>query len=115
LNAVGKAAEGVYIATGPRTTGTPAVQQMAAEFQKVVGHAPLPYELTAYDALLIVLEAMQKGGSTDPTALRDALRQLDYTGVLQQYTFGGKNQSAVDINVNKVIDGRVVPITAIRT
>jgi branched-chain amino acid transport system substrate-binding protein len=115
LNAVGKAAEGVYIATGPRTTGTPAVQQMAAEFQKVVGHAPLPYELTAYDALMIVLEAMRKGGSTDPTALRDALRQLDYKGVLQQYTFGGKNQSAVDINVNKVMDGRVVPITAIRT
>jgi branched-chain amino acid transport system substrate-binding protein len=115
LNAVGKAAEGVYIATGPRTTGTPAVQQIAAEFQKLVGHAPLPYELTAYDALMIVLEAMRKGGSTDPTALRDALRQLDYKGVLQQYTFGGKNQSAVDINVNKVMDGRVVPITAIRT
>jgi hypothetical protein len=58
---------------------------------------------------------MKAAGSTDPTALRDALRKVDYKGVLQQYTFGGKNQSAVDINVNKVTDGRVVPIAAIRT
>jgi branched-chain amino acid transport system substrate-binding protein len=115
LNAAGKTAEGVYIATGPRTTGTAAVEQVSGDFQKIDGHVPLPYELTAYDALMIVLEGMKSAGSTDPTALRDALRKLDYKGVLQQYTFAGKNQSAVDININKITDGRVVPISAIRT
>ena len=115
LNAAGKAAEGVFIATGPRTTGTPAVEQIGARFQALSGHPPLPFELIAYDALMIVLEGMKVAGSTDPTALRDALRKMDYNGVLQRYTFNGKNQSAVDINVNKVTDGRVVPLSAIRT
>jgi len=106
---------GDTIMAAPGTTGTPAVEQVSGDFQKIAGHPPLPYELTAYDALMIVLEGMKDAGSTDPTALRDALRKLDYKGVLQQYTFAGKNQSAVDININKVTDGRVVPISAIRT
>ncbi len=115
LNAVGKAAEGIYIATGPRTSGTPEIQAFTPQFQKTTGHAPLPYELTAYDALNIVLAAMQKAGSADPTAVRAAMRQLDYKGLLQEYAFNGRNQSTVVININKVSDGAVVPITSINT
>jgi branched-chain amino acid transport system substrate-binding protein len=115
LNAAGKTAEGVYIATGPRASGPPAVQAFAATFQKTAGHAPLPYELTAYDAMDVVLEAMKKAGSTDPTAIRDALRTLDFQGVLQNYAFNGSNQSSVDVNITKVTDGRVEPIVSIRT
>jgi hypothetical protein len=63
----------------------------------------------------LVLAGMQKAGSTDPTTIRDAMRTLDFKGVLQEYTFKNSNQSAIDININKITDGRVVPITAIRT
>ena len=115
LNAVGKAAEGVYIATGPRTTGTPTLEQFGQQYQNATGRAPLPYVFTGYDALMLVLEAMKKAGSTDPTAVRDAMRQLNYKGVLQEYAFDGRGQSHVDINVNKVTDGHVVPVTSIRT
>lgn len=115
LNAAAKAAEGIYIASGPRASGTPAIEAFAGPFQKATGHAPLPYELTGYDALTLVLDAMQKAGSTDPTAIRETMRTLDFKGVLQEYTFKNSNQSAIDININKVTDGRVVPIAAIRT
>jgi branched-chain amino acid transport system substrate-binding protein len=115
LNAAGKTAEGVYIATGPRTSGTPAVDGFAKAFQKSVGHAPLPYELTAYDAMNLILGAMKKAASTDPTATRDALRTLDFQGVLQEYNFHGSNQSSVDINIDKVTDGHVEPLVSIRT
>jgi branched-chain amino acid transport system substrate-binding protein len=115
LNAAGKTAEGVYIATGPRTAGTTVVEEFAATFQKSAGHAPLPYEITGYDAMTVVLAAMKKAGSTDPTATRDALRSLDFQGVLQDYAFNGTNQSSVDININKVTDGHVVPLVSIRS
>ena len=115
LNAVGKAVEGAYIATGPRTSGTPAVEEFRQQFQKVTSRAPLPYEITGYDTLNVVLAAMQQAGTTDPTAVAKALRQLDFKGVLQDYAFGGRNQSSVVINVNKVTDGLVVPVTSLRT
>jgi branched-chain amino acid transport system substrate-binding protein len=115
LNAAGKTAEGVYIATGPRTAGTTAVEEFAATFQKSAGHAPLPYEITGYDSMTVVLAAMKKAGSIDPTATRDALRSLDFQGVLQDYAFNGTNQSSVDININKVTDGHVVPLVSIRS
>lgn len=115
LNAAGKAAEGVFIASGPRASGTPAIATFAEAFQKVAGHAPLPYEMTSYDALTLVLEAMKKAGSTDGTAARDAMKSLSYKGVLQEYTFRNTNQSAIDITISQVTDGKVAPITAIRT
>ena len=98
-----------------RTAGTTAVEEFAATFQKSAGHAPLPYEITGYDAMTVVLAAMKKAGSTDPTATRDALRSLDFQGVLQDYAFNGTNQSSVDININKVTDGHVVPLVSIRS
>jgi branched-chain amino acid transport system substrate-binding protein len=115
LKPAGKAADGVFIATGPRTSGTPQVQAFSDQFQKTTGRTPLPYEMTSYDALSLVVAAMKAAGSIDPTAMRDAMRQLDYKGVLQEYTFGGRNQSSVEINITKVTDGQVVPITSIRT
>lgn len=115
LKPAAKAVDGVFIATGPRTSGTPDVQAFSEQFQKVTGRTPLPYEMTSYDALSLVVAAMKAAGSIDPTAMRDAMRKLDYKGVLQEYAFGGKNQSSVEINITKVTDGQVVPITSIRT
>jgi hypothetical protein len=65
--------------------------------------------------MTVVLAAMKKAGSTDPTATRNALRSLDFEGVLQDYAFNGTNQSSVDININKVTDGHVVPLVSIRS
>ena len=61
---------------------------------------------------MVVLEAMKKAGSIEPTVVRDTLRNLEYKGVLQDYKFAGTNQSEVVINVNEIKDGQVVMISS---
>ena len=115
LKAAGKGAEGVYVATGPTTSDSPSIRAFAQQFEKSAGHPPLPYEMIGYDNVMLVLDAMKKAGSTDPTKVRDVLRNLKYKGVLQDYKFGGTNQSEVVININEIKDGRAARINSIRT
>ena len=115
LKAAGKNAEGVYVATGSTTSDTPAIRAFSQQFEKLNGRKPLPFETTAYDSVMVVLEAMKKAGSTDPTLVRDALRKLEYKGVLQDYKFAGTNQSEVVINVNEIKDGQVKMISSLIT
>jgi branched-chain amino acid transport system substrate-binding protein len=115
LKAAGKLAEGVYVATGPQTSDTPELRAFNQEFEKTEGRSPLPYDQTGYDALMVVLEGMKKAGSTDGAKLRDALRTVEYRGVLQEYKFEGTNQSEVVINVNEIKDGRPMVINSLRT
>ena len=115
LKAAGKNAEGVYVATGSTTSDTPAIRAFSQQFEKLNGRKPLPFETTAYDSVMVVLDAMKKAGSTDPTLVRDALRKLDYKGVLQDYKFAGTNQSEVVINVNEIKDGQVKMISSLIT
>ena len=115
LKAAGKGSEGIYVATGPTTSDSPSIRDFAQQFEKAAGRPPLPYEMIGYDNVMLVLDAMKKAGSTDPTKVRDVLRNLDYKGVLQDYKFGGTNQSEVVININEIKDGRAVMINSIRT
>lgn len=115
IKAAGAAAEGTLVATGPTTTDSPKVRAFAKEFEKANGRAPLPYEMVGYDNMMLVLEAMKKAGSTDSTRVRDTMRTLEYGGLLQDYRFGGQNQSEVVINVNEIKDGRAVPVASLRT
>ena len=115
LKAAGKNVDGVFVATGATTSDTPAIRAFTQQFEKANGRKPLPFEVTAYDSVMVVLEAMKKAGSIDPTLVRDALRKLEYKGVLQDYKFAGTNQSEVVINVNEVKDGQIVMISSLIT
>jgi branched-chain amino acid transport system substrate-binding protein len=115
LKAAGKNAEGIYVATGPTTSDTPEVRAFGQQFEKAAGHPPLPYEMIGYDNVMMVLEAMKKAGSTDPTKVRDALKNLEYKGVLQTYGFHGGNQADVIININEIKDGKAVAISSMKT
>lgn len=114
IKAAGKAADGVYVATGPTTSESPALTAFSQQFQKVTGHAPLPYDMIGYDNVNLVLAAMKKAGSTDPTKVRDALRTLNFQGVLQEYKFDGTNQAEVVINVNEIRNGQARPLSSVK-
>lgn len=110
VKAAGQAAEGIYVATGPTTSDTPAIRAFAQQFEKTNGRAPMPYEMVGYDNVMLVLEAMKKAGSTESVKVAEALRKLEYKGLLQDYRFGGDNQSDVVININEIKEGRAIPI-----
>lgn len=112
LKAAGKAAEGVFVTTGPTTSDTPSMRAYAQQYEKTTGRQTLPYEVVAYDSVMLVLDAMKKAGSTDVTKVRDTLHNLEYKGVLQDYKFNGTNQSEVLVNITEIKDGRAVVLTS---
>ena len=112
MKAAGRTIEGVYLSTGPTTSESPELTAFGADLQKVTGHPALPYEVTAYDNLMMAMAAMKKAGSIDGTAVRDAMRNFQYKGLLQTYRFGSSGQSEVQININEVKNNRPVVLAS---
>lgn len=108
MKSAGRTIEGIYLSTGPTTSESPELGAFGADLQKATGHPALPYEVTAYDNLMIAMAAMKKAGSIDGTAVRDAMRNFQYKGLLQTYQFGSSGQSEVQININEVKNNRPV-------
>ena len=116
MKTAGRTVEGIYLSTGPTTSQTPELAAFGAELQKVTGHPALPYEVTAYDNLMLAIAAMQKAGSIDGTKVRDTLRDFEYKGLLQTYRFSpGNGHSIVQININEVKSGIPSVLTSTQT
>jgi branched-chain amino acid transport system substrate-binding protein len=61
---------------------TPANKAFAAEVEKLHKTTPVLQTWAGYDAMRLVLKAIGDAGSTDPTAIRDALKNVDFTNVM---------------------------------
>ncbi len=115
MKSAGKTIEGIYLSTGPTTSETPELTAFGDTFEKATGHRPLPYEVTAYDNLMLALAAFKKAGTTDGAAVRDVLRTFEYKGLLQTYQFNGKNgQSVVQININEIKNNKPVVLSSLK-
>ncbi len=112
MKTAGRTIDGIYLSTGPTTSESPELTSFDAELQKATGHPALPYEVTAYDNLMLVLAAMKQAGSIDGTKVRDTLRHFTYKGLLQTYRFDNSGQSNVQININEVKDGHPVVVSS---
>ncbi|MBS7703657.1 ABC transporter substrate-binding protein [Chelatococcus asaccharovorans] len=115
LKAAGRDMEGVYISTGPTTSSNPELDAFRAAFKAETGSDALPFSITAVDNINLLAEAMKTAGSTDPQKIADALRKLNFKGLLQTYKFDGGTQSDVVININEVKDGKVGVISSLTT
>lgn len=115
IKAAGAALDGIYISTGPTTSTSPELDAFKAQFLKDTGGQALPFSITAFDNVNLVVEAMKTSGTTDPTKLADVLRSFEYKGLLQTYRFTGGGQSEVTINVNEVKAGNVSVISSLVT
>jgi len=74
IKVAGPAAEGVY-ASGPKdTTKNPLAIAAIAEHRKVYGSEPGAFYLNAYSAMLAIVNAITKSGSTEYKGLHKALR-----------------------------------------
>ena len=115
LNAAGDATDGIYISTGPTTSSSEVLDAFNAQYEKDTGLQSLPFLVTGYDNVNLVIAAMKKAGSTDPKAVSEALKGLNYQGLLQSYNFGGDAQSDVMINIVQVEKGLVRVISSLKT
>jgi branched-chain amino acid transport system substrate-binding protein len=115
MNAAGDAIDGIYISTGPTTSTSDALDAFSAQYMEDTGLQALPYVITGYDNVNLVIAAMQAAGSIEPAAVAEAMKGLEYQGLLQSYNFGGDTQSDVVINIVRVDDGAISVISSART
>ena len=115
IEAAGDTLDGVYISTGPTTSTSAELDAFKSQFQADTGGPALPFGITAYDNVNLILEAMKKAGTTDPEKVAETLRNFEYKGLLQTYKFDNSNQSQVVINVNEVKDGNISVLSSLVT
>ena len=82
----------------------PTVQAFLAEYQKRYDAAlPNDFAATGYDAVKLIAKAINDAGSTDPQALQDALRNIEFVGVQGQFEFNEKGEGLHTMQVGRVI------------
>ena len=114
LTIAGNAAEGTYVTT-PFVFGIddPKAQQMAIAFEEMHGVAPDTWAALTYDAVGMIVEAIEKGGE-NRKAIRDHLASIDtpeegYTGITGLTYFDENGDCAKPAYVKIVKDGQFVP------
>lgn len=73
-------------------------------------HKSTPYLQTwgSYDSLRIIAQAIKAAGSTDTTAVRDAMKKLKFTTVLgKDVTFDDHNQAGKFVVLQTVKDKKI--------
>ncbi len=113
----GKVVEGVSFST--HYTAEAPVTEVSKEFldafEKKHGQAPSAFAALGFDAYLVAREAIEKAGSTDPQAIRDAIAKIqDFegaTGIITLDENGDANKSAV---IKQVKDGKFVYIETVQ-
>ena len=84
LDPVGAAAEGVTVASSigiigphlPAGAQKDAIDELTTSFEKKYGYPPPQFAQDGYSGVKLLVEAIEKAGSTEPAAIRDALEHL---------------------------------------
>lgn len=83
-----------------------AVQQFVQTYTQRFGEAPDGLAALAYDAAKILFAAMERAGTTDGPALRDAIAQTrDFPGVTGRITIDAQRNAVKPAVVLRVVDG----------
>ena len=109
IEIAGKAAEGFIMVTNlNRDDPRPEVQEFLKEYEKRYKKMPDMVGASAYDAFMIICEAIKRSGSLKGPAIRDAIASTkDYnalTGMIKRFTDIGEVVKEVQVQIVK--DGR---------
>ena len=114
LKIAGDAAEGAYVSTPfVFELGGPDAQRMAIAFEEMHGVAPDTWAALTYDAVGMIVEAIEKGGE-NRKAIRDHLASINspekgYTGITGLTYFDENGDCTKPAYVKIVKDGQFVP------
>ena len=85
----GPGTDGTYATFGPDTSQSATARGFNENYRKKYGN-PGVYSVYAYDATNILLQAIQKAGSTDRKKILELLKGTDYQGALGHIQFDAK-------------------------
>jgi branched-chain amino acid transport system substrate-binding protein len=84
---------------------TPSNKAFAAEVEKRHKTTPVLQTWAGYDAMRLLLKAIKEAGSTDPTAIRDAIKKIEFTNVMgAPVKFDDHNQAGKVVLIEGVAD-----------
>jgi branched-chain amino acid transport system substrate-binding protein len=105
----GDAVNGVFYMThysSATTANIPAAQTFIANVKKAYGKVADAYHAEAYDAITMALLAIDKAGSEDRAAVRDALSKVSFESVRGPFKFDEKGDPLLLTHVVKIINGK---------
>jgi branched-chain amino acid transport system substrate-binding protein len=85
----------------------PAIQKFVSEYRSRFNQVPDGLAALGYDAAMILFDAMERAGSTEPQAVRDALAETqNFAGVTGVITIDGERNAVKPAVILKITDGR---------
>lgn len=118
IDNAGEAAEGVALSTffDEADTSNPQAGEFVTGFKEFVkgnqeyltkngGEGVAAVSALAYDAYNVAIAAIEKAGSTDTVAIKDALKTVEYSGVTGSISFDENGDALKDMAYIKVIEG----------
>ena len=109
LNITGNASEGVIITTYRMECDESEETEFCRNYSKEFGGLPSSYHAGyAYDALMIVAEAIRKAESTDPEVLKWVLPGIELNGVTGKTSFDSEGNAKKQLVAKEVSNGEFV-------
>lgn len=107
----GDSVEGLYTATGFFAEDPdPRVREYVETFTQKYGSPPNFHAALAYDAMMLLANAIERAGSTDRTAIRDALAEtVDFPGLAGSITFTERGDANKGYSKLMIENGKFVP------
>ena len=112
VDLIGSAANNIYFVNNC-AFDDPNLQEFIAEYKEKYGVDPTTNAFFGYDNTLIALNAIERAGSTDPVAIRNALAQTkDVKGLIYTYTFDPTLHRPKQFvaTVIKIVDGKYITV-----
>jgi branched-chain amino acid transport system substrate-binding protein len=95
MRLAGDAANGIYAAVPYASTmTTPKNKAFVDEYKKRYNEAPGKYSAAGYNAINILVQAIDRAKSTDADKIRQALQKTDYEGPNGHFVFDEKGQAS---------------------
>ncbi|GAB4565798.1 MAG: branched-chain amino acid ABC transporter substrate-binding protein [Anaerolineae bacterium] len=121
IEAAGEAAEGVYASAANPAEAGPGMEDFLKAYRDTYGEDPIaPFHAHAYDATMLILNAIEQVGKVDPEgnlhigrkALRDAIANTkDYQGLTGKLTCDENGDCGVGaVAISKVENGKWVVV-----
>lgn len=84
------------------------VTSFVSKYKEKFGSDPSGFSVLAYESILLMSNAIEKAGSTDTTAIKDALTATDMDGLASHYKFDSDRNPIKSVVINKVEKGAFV-------
>jgi branched-chain amino acid transport system substrate-binding protein len=93
---------------------SPAIQKFVSEYKTRYGAVPDALAGLGYDAAGVLIDAIKRANSTEPSKIRDAIAETkDFPGISGKITIGKDRNAVKSAVVLQVKDGKLPPVESI--